>query len=203
MNPLPLRAVIAFLALPGAFAFIVPLWIATQIAPRRAFDPVAFPVLAAGIFLLSWCVRIFYVAGRGTLAPWAPPKRLVVVGLYGFSRNPMYIAVIVILLAWAIGFRSLILVLYAAALATLFHLRVVLHEEPWLEKQFGEDWMRYRAHLPRWIGRWGGGLHACVSSDRQVSLAASGAISGQRSALHAGFDPPNLGCAPCPCYFLG
>jgi protein-S-isoprenylcysteine O-methyltransferase Ste14 len=153
MNTLLFRAVIAFLALPGIVAIIVPLWIATSGASRPAFNPVCLPVLVVGIFLLLWCVRDFYVAGRGTLAPWSPPKHLVIVGLYRFSRNPMYIAVILILSGWAIGFSSSGLALYAVAVVTLFHLRVIFHEEPWLEREFGEGWVRYRADVPRWIGR--------------------------------------------------
>jgi len=153
MNTLLFRAVIAFLVLPGTVAFIAPLWIATWNPSRQAFDPVSLPILAVGIFLLLWCVRDFYVAGRGTLAPWSPPKHLVIAGLYRYSRNPMYIAVISILLGWAIGFGSLILALYVVIVATLFHLRVIFYEEPSLEKEFSDDWIRYRAVVPRWIGR--------------------------------------------------
>ena len=153
MNTLLFRAVIAFLALPGTVAFIAPLWIATSYASRQAFNLVAIPILAVGIFLLFWCIRDFYVAGRGTLAPWSPPKRLVIIGLYRFSRNPMYGAVISILLGWAIGFGSLVLAVYAVGMAAIFHLRVIFHEEPWLANEFGEEWVRYRAAVPRWIGR--------------------------------------------------
>ncbi len=65
----------------------------------------------------------------------------------------MYIAVISILLGWAIGSGSLVLALYAVAVAALFHLRVIFHEEPRLANEFGKEWVRYRADVPRWIGR--------------------------------------------------
>lgn len=152
MNTLLLRSVIAFLALPGIVAFIVPLWVGISGTPNLTFNLLGIPLLAAGMFLLLCCIRDFYVAGLGTLAPWSPPKRLVKVGLYRVSRNPMYIAVIWILSGWAIGFGSLVLALYAVAVAILFHLRVVLREEPRLEREFGEAWLRYRADVPRWIG---------------------------------------------------
>jgi len=152
MSTLLWRAVIAFLALPGIVAFVVPLWLATSGDSRPVFSPAGLPVLIAGIVLLLWCVRDFYIAGRGTLAPWSPPKHLVIVGLYRFSRNPMYVAVILILLGWAISFHSLSLAVYSLAVAILFHLRVLLYEEPWLERQFSDDWVRYRTHVPRWIG---------------------------------------------------
>jgi protein-S-isoprenylcysteine O-methyltransferase Ste14 len=96
-------------------------------------------------------VRDFYVAGGGTLAPWAPPRRLVVVGLYRVSRNPMYVAVVVILCGWALGFRTWASWLYVLAVAIAFHLRVVLGEEPWLARTYGEQWAAYRARVPRWL----------------------------------------------------
>ena len=101
--------------------------------------------------MLLWCVRDFYVAGRGTLAPWAPPSRLVVVGLYRFSRNPMYIAVSLVLLGWAIAFWSVPLLIYAGIVIGAFHLRVVFGEEPWLARRHGDEWERYRARVPRWL----------------------------------------------------
>ncbi len=73
------RALLAFLALPGIVAFAVPLWLAWSEPGRRgaARWPAAWLVVLAGASLLLWCVREFYVAGRGTLAPWSPPRSLV------------------------------------------------------------------------------------------------------------------------------
>lgn len=144
------RAVVAFLLLPGTVAFIVPALlrpVTTQV------HVVGVPILLVGVFLLLWCVRDFYVAGRGTLAPWSPPQRLVTVGLYRLSRNPMYIAVLVILCGWATMYASRMLWLYAAIVAVAFQLRVILGEEPWLARTHGSAWDRYRARVPRWLGR--------------------------------------------------
>ena len=96
-------------------------------------------------------VRDFYVAGKGTLAPWTPPKRLVVVGLYRFSRNPMYIAVSTILLGWVLAFQTRTLLIYAVFVLIAFHLRVVYGEEPWLARKHGRQWLEYRARVPRWL----------------------------------------------------
>lgn len=145
------RALIAFLLLPGLVAFVVPLWVINPDAPWRIFDPRGLLALGPGIVLLLWCVREFYVTGRGTLAPWAPPKKLVVTGLYRLSRNPMYVAVSVILWGWAWGFHSRSLAIYAAVVMVCFHLRVVFGEEPWLAKAHGEEWVRYRARVRRWL----------------------------------------------------
>ena len=106
-----------------------------------------------GLLLLLWCVRDFYVSGQGTLAPWHPPKHLVAVGLYRRVRNPMYIAVLTIVLGWSVPCGSARLALYLRALAVGFHLRVVLHEEPWLRRQFTEEWAAYSASVSRWLPR--------------------------------------------------
>lgn len=143
----------AFLALPGTVAFAIPLlWLAPRDQSLEAMG--IFP-LTIGVILLLWCVRDFYVAGRGTLAPWAPPRELVVVGLYRFSRNPMYIAVVLVLLGWAVAFRSPLLTIYTLAIAIAFHLRVVFGEEPWLARTHGDRWFRYKHEVPRWFG-WPG-----------------------------------------------
>ncbi|MBA2687359.1 MAG: isoprenylcysteine carboxylmethyltransferase family protein [Gemmatimonadaceae bacterium] len=100
---------------------------------------------------MLWCVRDFYVTGKGTLGPWDPPKNLVRTGLYKYSRNPMYIAVTLILIGWAMGFRSQGLWAYAAAMAVMFHIRVVFFEELYLAKMHGEEFTHYKAKVPRWI----------------------------------------------------
>jgi protein-S-isoprenylcysteine O-methyltransferase Ste14 len=142
------RSLTAFVFLPGTIAFIVP-WLLRPDAIPMHLDGV--PVLLIGIGLLLWCVRDFHVIGRGSLAPWAPPRHLVIVGLYRFSRNPMYVAVVVILVGWALAFRSTTLWIYAACVAIAFHFRVVFNEEPYLARTHGAEWTAYRARVPRWM----------------------------------------------------
>lgn len=145
-----MRAVIAFVALPGVVAFLVPgawFWFA-GLHLHRPFGLALVVLSTAG---LLWCVRDFYVSGKGTLAPWAPPRELVVVGLYRYSRNPMYVTVAVILLGWAAAFRSTGLLLYALAVMVAFHLRVVFGEEPWLARTHGAHWQQYARRVRRWF----------------------------------------------------
>jgi protein-S-isoprenylcysteine O-methyltransferase Ste14 len=146
-----IRAIAAFVALPGMVAFILPIFIGISAGlPVRcaAFSAVT---LCLGIFLLLWCVREFYVAGRGTLAPWDPPQHLVTTGPYRLSRNPMYIGVITILLGWCLLWGSRALVIYSALFLCGFHLRILLFEEPWAARRFGAQWQDYRARVPRWV----------------------------------------------------
>ena len=150
MNKLFWQAVFAFLALPGVIAFVVPALVLRP-AHGAALHRIGMIPIVIGTVLLLWCVRDFYVAGRGTLAPWTPPRRLVAVGLYRFSRNPMYIAVITVLIGWAVMFQTTALVIYAVCVTIAFHLRVVLAEEPFLARTHGTQWDEYRSRVPRWF----------------------------------------------------
>jgi protein-S-isoprenylcysteine O-methyltransferase Ste14 len=148
-----LRALLAVLALPGVIAVAVPVVWLIRAGRTEVVRPWGLALLAAGFSGLLACVRDFHVAGRGTLAPWAPPRRLVAVGLYRFSRNPMYVAVLAILAGWGIAFDSAGHMVYAGGVAAAFHLRVLLHEEPWLARSFPDEWAAYRRRVPRWLVR--------------------------------------------------
>ena len=87
------RALLALIALPGVLAFAVPitcLWVDSHTIPVH---PLGLVPLVIGIVALLWYVRDFFVSGHGTLAPWSPPTHLVIVGIYRYSRNTMYVAV--------------------------------------------------------------------------------------------------------------
>jgi protein-S-isoprenylcysteine O-methyltransferase Ste14 len=148
-----LRALLAFLACPGVVALIVPGLIAMGGEGSAVVHPAGFVLLGAGLGLLLWCVRDFYVAGKGTLAPWDPPRSLVVIGLYRWSRNPMYVAVTLTLFGWAVAYASRSLLIYTLVVLAAFHLRVVYAEEPWLAKTHGDAWEVYRRQVRRWVGR--------------------------------------------------
>ena len=152
MNGLFVRALLAFVALPGMVAFVVPLLLITPTDRRHWVEPWGLLPLVPGLVVLGLTVREFYVAGRGTLAPWSPPRTLVTSGLYRWSRNPMYVGVLLILCGWAIGLRSWPLGIYATGVALAVHLRVILHEEPFLARMHGEAWSAYRDRVGRWLG---------------------------------------------------
>jgi len=145
------RALIAFLAMRGVVAFVVPAAWLWHTDNTHLAQPLGLLLLAFGVVALLWCVRDFYVSGKGTLAPWAPPEKLVVVGLYRYSRNPMYVSVALVLVGWAVSFGSTGLFAYVLVVVAAFHLRVVLGEEPWLARTHGEDWKQYVSRIPRWF----------------------------------------------------
>lgn len=151
MNGLFVRALFAFLALPGVVAIAVPLLLFERTWPPTGTAWFGAPMCAVGFTILALTVRDFYLLGRGTLAPWAPPSQLVTAGLYRFSRNPMYVGVVCLVSGWALLFRSGPLALYAASLLVVFHLRIVWGEEPWLARTHGAAWRAYAARVPRWL----------------------------------------------------
>jgi len=148
------RQILAIAALPGFAAGVIP-WLLVPLDPRRRQgSAVAGAALAgAGLLLLAVCIRDFWRAGHGTLAPWDPPTRLVVVGLYRLVRNPMYIGVLSCVAGWAALAGSPLLGGYLVVLAIGFHLRVILYEESRLARSFGGEWTDYAAAVPRWLPR--------------------------------------------------
>lgn len=106
-----------------------------------------------GAALALACVLTFALVGRGTPAPFDPPRRLVVRGPYRLVRNPMYLGAGLALVGAALVYRSVALVAYAAALLVATHLFVVLYEEPTLRRTFGEDYEAYCRRVRRWLPR--------------------------------------------------
>lgn len=153
-RPTIAASVLAVLALPGVVAVLVPaLLVLVTAGLPDTLHPAGVVALMAGLGALLWCVCDFHRAGRGTLAPWAPPARLVTTGLYARSRNPMYVGVVLMLTGWALMLRSVPHAVYAAVVAGAFHLRVVMGEEPYLARRHGEAWRRYAQQVPRWLLR--------------------------------------------------
>src|SRR5437867_13130065 len=96
------RALFAFLALPAVVGGLLPWLLLGNDGWRMRGTALGWPVVSFGACVLLWCVRDFYAIGKGTLAPWDPPKKLVVAGFYRFVRNPMYVGVLAWLAGWSL-----------------------------------------------------------------------------------------------------
>ena len=108
---------------------------------------------AAGAALALSCIVAFVVLGRGTPAPFDPPRRLVIRGPYRFVRNPMYIGAGLAVVGAALFYQSFALLGYVGVLFLVTHLFVVAYEEPTLRRTFGRDYLAYCERTGRWWPR--------------------------------------------------
>ncbi len=153
----------AIVLLPGNALAVIPaivLWLTGETAYAGQLAPpasprfwLALPLFAVGFTLMGATMRMFLRIGKGTPAPWAPPQKLVVAGVYRHVRNPMISGVISVLLGEWLLFQSLPLLAWAATFALANLVYLPRWEEPALAARFGEDYRRYSANVPRWIPR--------------------------------------------------
>lgn len=150
---------VAFLFLaPGVTAGLVP-WLLTgwvSSGPWVGLQVTGLLLIAAGVAVLVHAFARFVIEGVGTPAPVAPPRRLVVGGLYRHLRNPMYVAVAATIVGQALLLGRPVLLAYAALFMAVAASFVHFYEEPTLTRQFGDDYTRYRRAVPAWRPR----LHA-------------------------------------------
>ncbi len=105
---------------------------------------------AIGAAMALWCVFTFVFIGKGTPAPFDPPRQLVIRGPYRFVRNPMYIGAGLALLGAALFYQSWPLLIYAGVFLVATHLFVLVYEEPTLRRTFGEEYEAYCRRVKRW-----------------------------------------------------
>jgi len=153
-----LRSIFFTFLLTGTVTVLIPYWIilssdAGISSDHSALRYFGLPPIAIGASGLLWCIWEFFSEGRGTLAPVDPPRHLVVRGLYRYVRNPMYVAVVMILIGESILFMSTRVLVEAVVFFVSAYLFVVFYEEPILRMQFGESYERYCRQVGRWIPR--------------------------------------------------
>jgi protein-S-isoprenylcysteine O-methyltransferase Ste14 len=149
---------IFFVLAPGVVAGLIPWWLTRWEVrePLPYWGPLrvvgAVLIVLAAIVLVHAFVR-FVVEGAGTPAPVAPTERLVVAGLYRHVRNPMYLAVVSLIVGQALVLGQPALLLYAAAVGAAMAMFVHGYEEPTQTRQFGEEYDAYCRAVPRWWPR--------------------------------------------------
>jgi protein-S-isoprenylcysteine O-methyltransferase Ste14 len=163
-----LRQLLSIAILPFTVTVVVPVWIARRNAiaverPQDASDVALIAaggvVLAIGLALFVSSLYLFWTRGRGTLAPWDPPRQFVAAGPYRYVRNPMISGVILILVAEALIVRAWPLAEWAATFFVINLIYIPLVEEPMLDARFGDSYLTYKKHVRRFIPRvapWSG-----------------------------------------------
>ena len=144
LQPGVVGVLIPYLILRGRGRGFVPdVWEATHI--------VGGVMMLVGSVIVLICILRFATEGKGTLSPLDPTKQLVVRGLYRYSRNPMYVGMMILLAGEALFWWSSSLAIYAVIVFVAFNLFIVLHEEPRCRRVFGSEYDNYRASVRRWL----------------------------------------------------
>ena len=158
-----LRHVIAIAVLPFTVTVLIPIWIARGNGLRFphpitspaiiVLDVLGVALLAIGLRLFTASLRRFAVEGQGTLAPWDPPRNLVVAGPYRFVRNPMISGVVFVLFGEACLLTSWPHAEWALAFLLLSVVSFAVWEEPQLRRRFGKPYREYCRNVGRLIPR--------------------------------------------------
>ncbi|HEX6269021.1 MAG TPA: isoprenylcysteine carboxylmethyltransferase family protein [Anaerolineales bacterium] len=152
-----LKSLFFFLLVPGLLLGVFPYWIAQSDVPlfeAGFFRYLAIPFWIIGMMMMVWCFWDFTVKGRGTPAPFDPPKELVATGPYRYVRNPMYVSGLISLIGWILWSPSLPLILAPVVFGVAAHTFVLLYEEPTLKKKFGAGYEAYLKQVPRWVPKF-------------------------------------------------
>jgi protein-S-isoprenylcysteine O-methyltransferase Ste14 len=152
------RTILFTILVPGTELVLLPLIVVVLgLGPRLEIGPARYlglaPLLAGSAVILR-CFADFVRRGRGTPAPYDPPRALVVAGLYRYVRNPQYVGVVLVLVGEALLTGMVALFGCAALFAVGYHLFVRYYEEPTLGRLFGEAYALYRQTVPRWLPNW-------------------------------------------------
>jgi protein-S-isoprenylcysteine O-methyltransferase Ste14 len=158
-----LRQLIAIAVLPFTMAVLIPVWLAHRtgttlvVGPsltRIALQACGLGMLGAGVLLFVVCLWHFITEGRGTLAPWDPPRQLVVRGPYRYVRNPMISGVVLMLFGEALVLLSRPHFEWALIFLGVNAVYIPLVEEPLLAQRFGDEYREYCRHVRRLLPRW-------------------------------------------------
>ena len=147
-----LKNLIFSLLVPGTVAVLGPLLISKGAGDYGSWLGLSGSILLlTGLAIYCWCVWDFATFGKGTPAPIDAPKRLVVRGLYRYSRNPMYVGVLCVIFGWALFYAASGIFIYGVCVAICFQLFVVFYEEPLLQQLFGTEYGQYKSSVNRWL----------------------------------------------------
>ena len=154
MRSLFLRVLLFTLLVPGSVTGWIPFFLLPlggRLATHGVPGGLGIALAGLGLATYAWCAWEFARKGRGTPGPHDPPRKLVVTGLYRYTRNPMYLGIGAILLGEALLFPAAARLAYALIACGLFHLWIIAFEEPTLRRQFGKAYAAYCNRVGRWL----------------------------------------------------
>ena len=145
---------VSSLLLPITILIVVPWLLDLHPKPASCVQLVlGLVVIGLGLYVMARTILGFFQIGKGTLAPWDPPQKLVIAGMYAHVRNPMILGVITVVVGEALAVSSLPIFGFALFAFVLNTVYFMFSEEPGLEKRFGEEYRAYKRNVSRWIPR--------------------------------------------------
>jgi len=142
------RTIVVAILFVSIWLWFLPRWMGMRYEVQHRSGWVVFAIGAA---IMIRCCWEFAWRGLGTPAPFDPPRKLVVTGLYRWMRNPMYTGLLFALLGQAVLYESAIPLIVLAIAGAFFVPLVLFYEEPHLREAFGADYEAYCRAVPRWL----------------------------------------------------
>ncbi|WP_299522711.1 isoprenylcysteine carboxylmethyltransferase family protein [Winogradskyella sp.] len=157
MLSLYIKNLIFFILQPGLVVGLIPYMLVRSKLKAILNDDFGFLsylgiiFIILGLSIVIYCIYRFIVEGKGTLSPIHRTKALVVKGIYKYTRNPMYVGILIVLIGEVLFTSSLRLLVYTIVVAVAFHLFVIFIEEPRLTRDFKTDYLKYMNKVNRWF----------------------------------------------------
>jgi len=150
--PLFFKNLLYTAVLPATVAVYLPLYLVeASVEATKGLFLVAVVLFGTGGVIFIRSLWDFATLGQGTPVPIDSPKKLVVRGIYLYTRNPIYLGILSVILGWAILYQSKILFIYAFWTSLFFQGFVVLYEERHLRRIFTEEYQQYCTRVNRWL----------------------------------------------------
>ena len=173
-----LKTLLFTLMVPGTVVVLLPyLLIHSELRSIEAAGGI-YPYLSLIFFVPGALIYFkstgdFAFVGQGTPAPADPPRRLVIKGLYRYTRNPMYIGIILLLLGQLVLYHVPQLLAYCLMVPVAFQLFILYYEEPTLIEKFGAPYLRYKQEVPRWLFPHSKKFYEDPATERQENNSSS------------------------------
>ena len=139
-----------FIICPG-IAILINIYFNLPVFRNIIYQIIGVGLSAIGIIFFLYCSNLFSKIGKGTPAPIEPPKKLVIEGVYRYTRNPIFIAYFMIILGLFFIFGYFFMIIYIISAIIFLHFYLIYFEEPSLRKRFGDDYIMYTKNVPRWF----------------------------------------------------
>lgn len=141
---------LAAIALGSWIHYLKPIDVELQVSSRVRYGVGGSLLSVAILGFGAWAIVVFRRAGESEL-PWRSTVRVVQHGPYRFTRNPMYVQLVLFCVGVAILLTNVWILLLTPICAWLLERLAIVPEERYLERKFGEEYLAYKRRVRRWL----------------------------------------------------